>query len=108
MVAFRGSANPKNFLTNLRLRLVPLKYAGGVHPSAKVHEGFQDAAQALWGQLQPELETLAGSGGGKRPAVFTGHSLGAATAQLCALEAARTGKVSELVTFGGPLIGNSW
>jgi len=32
VVAFRGSANPKNFVTNLRFKLVPLDG----HPCAKV------------------------------------------------------------------------
>ena len=97
VVAFRGSANVKNFLTNLRFKLVPLQG----HPTAKVHEGFQEASQGLWALLKPDLESLTDSG---RPVIFTGHSLGGATAQLCAL-AAGPETVAELVTFGGPLIG---
>jgi len=97
--AFRGSANLQNFATNLRLSLVPLDG----HPSARVHAGFQEAARGLWALLEPELERL-DAAGCKRRAVFTGHSLGGATAQLCAL-AAGEARVSELVTLAGPLIG---
>jgi hypothetical protein len=97
--AFRGSANLQNFATNLRLSLVPLQG----HPSARVHEGFQEAAQGLWALLEPELVRIDAMGRNRR-AVFTGHSLGGATAQLCAL-AATEARVSELVTFAGPLIG---
>jgi hypothetical protein len=97
--AFRGSANLQNFATNLRLSLVPLQG----HPSARVHAGFQEAAQGLWALLEPELARIDADGRNRR-AVFTGHSLGGATAQLCAL-AATEARVSELVTFAGPLIG---
>ena len=80
VVAFRGSANLQNFVTNLRLSLVPLDG----EPSARVHEGFQEASRGLWKMLDEELEVLQSRG--ERRAVFTGHSLGGATAQVCLLE----------------------
>jgi len=98
VVAFRGSANLENFATNLRFSLVPLEG----HPTARVHKGFQEASQGLWGMLDEELKALQARG--QKRTIFTGHSLGGATAQLCAMKAGK-GRVQELVTFGGPLIG---
>ena len=98
VVAFRGSANLENFATNLRFSLVPLEG----HPTAVVHKGFQEASQGLWGILDEELKSLQAQG--QKRTIFTGHSLGGATAQLCAMKAGN-GRVQELVTFGGPLIG---
>jgi hypothetical protein len=60
--AFRGSANLQNFATNLRLSLVPLQG----HPSARVHAGFQEAAQGLWALLEPELARIDADGRNRR------------------------------------------
>ena len=68
-----------------------------------MHAGFQEAAQGLWELLAPELRALERKGETSAVA-FTGHSLGGATAQLCALAAGKE-RVAQLVTFGGPLIG---
>ena len=81
IVAFRGSANLKNFGTNLKFNLVPAtKLSWEVPSDALVHEGFQDASLGLWRELGPKLfEVLNDNekGGRSRDIVFTGHSLGA-------------------------------
>ena len=124
IVACRGSATVRNFATNLRfgLRPVPEKFDS---PNARCHEGFQEAAEGLWERLGPHL--LGGEAGEKkrREILFTGHSLGGGTAEICALHAAsdlaamtdqsslsaRGGRsatrITEVTTFGGPRIGDA-
>ena len=53
VVACRGSANPKNFGTNLKFKLVPANRLSQtrIPEDAMVHEGFQDASVGLWRQL---------------------------------------------------------
>jgi len=113
VVACRGSANPKNFGTNLKFNLVPATRLSQNHlpDNALVHEGFQSAAVGLWKELsQPlmkEMEKTSTSS-----VVFTGHSLGAATSLLTAVhyQASNSGDrcpLPDVVTFGGPKLCNS-
>jgi len=100
VVACRGSATPRNFYTNLKFGQVPLAHIGGevVPGDAAIHGGFQDAALGLWGVLGPHLA-------GHQRVTFTGHSLGAATALLCAAHHSATATTSvppSVITFGGP------
>jgi hypothetical protein len=79
IVACRGSANIKNFATNLRFNLVPAaKLSIDVPEDAFVHEGFQDASFGLWSELEQKLfDVLNQRKSEKRSSVvFTGHSLG--------------------------------
>mmetsp|Transcript_4282 Transcript_4282/g.8837 ORF Transcript_4282/g.8837 Transcript_4282/m.8837 type:complete len:359 (+) Transcript_4282:31-1107(+) len=98
IVACRGSANPKNFGTNLKFKLVPAtklsQNPNNLPPDAAIHEGFQDASLGLWKVLCPQLinvlddKNLVTSAESKEEnleVVFTGHSLGAATALLCSV-----------------------
>lgn len=114
IIACRGSATPKNFVTNLRFRLSPLesqRFASGVPDDVRAHEGFQEAADGLWELLEPKLfgDGFAGS---VKKITFTGHSLGGGTAEMCALHAATSSisgskaVISDITTFGGPQIGN--
>ena len=91
IVACRGSANPKNFGTNLKFNLVPATRLATTTTStaatqlpnnALVHEGFQDASVGLWNVLGPRLINILEK---DAEIVFTGHSLGAATALLCSV-----------------------
>ena len=129
VVAFRGSATPINFSTNLKFRLVPIDdellsmsslstttATGSNYTSNnsddddnddndyKIHEGFQDASIGLWKLVQPKLldiinnntvvlsSSSSSSSSQKKEdttkirLIFTGHSLGGATAQLCAIQ----------------------
>ena len=136
VVAFRGSATPINFSTNLKFRLVPIDdellsmsslstttATGSNYTSNnsdddddddddndyKIHEGFQDASIGLWKLVQPKLldiinnnDVLLSSSSSSSASssssyqkkedttkirlIFTGHSLGGATAQLCAIQ----------------------
>jgi len=109
VVACRGSANIKNFSTNLKFDLVPATRLSLTNPpeQARVHKGFQDASLGLWKVLsQPLLEEV--SRLDSPSVIFTGHSLGGATALLCATHyTASTDGRPTVVTFGGPRLCNA-
>ncbi|OEU15065.1 alpha/beta-hydrolase [Fragilariopsis cylindrus CCMP1102] len=67
VVAFRGSATPINFSTNLKFRLVPID-------------------DELLSMSSLSSITATSKDTTKIRLVFTGHSLGGATAQLCAIQ----------------------
>lgn len=111
VVACRGSATPQNFSTNLKFKLVPATELSlnFVPENAMVHEGFQKASAGLWRELsQPLRDHLISS---TSEIIFTGHSLGAATALLCATQFNVSFKEEcpspSIVTFGGPKLCNS-
>jgi len=86
IVACRGSANPKNFGTNLKFNLVPANRLSQnyIPENALVHDGFQSASVGLWKELSQPLEKLLNNGDDNETTteiVFTGHSLGAATGE---------------------------
>ena len=110
LVAFRGTEPDalRDILADARLRLRPWRHVdGGEVDGGKVHEGFQDALQAVWLQLVDALKKL-----NDRRVWFTGHSLGAALATLAGdrffLERARHGfqEPGGMYTFGSPLVGD--
>jgi len=109
VVACRGSANIKNFSTNLKFDLVPATRLSQTNmpPTARVHKGFQDASLGLWKVLsQPLLDEVRRLD--SPSVIFTGHSLGGATALLCATHyTASTDDRPTVVTFGGPRLCNA-
>jgi hypothetical protein len=137
VVACRGSANWANFVTNLQFQLVPVEKPFLVSDNDDkdsnrfdrndllIHTGFQEAAKGLWTVLGPELNQILrqknnnSNKNNNIRLVFTGHSLGAATALLCAVQycLSRTGSETypvpariesriSIVTFGGPRLVN--
>ena len=108
VVAMRGSANPKNFGTNLKFNLVPANRLSQnfIPEDALVHDGFQTASVGLWKVLSQPLATQLRD---TTDIVFTGHSLGAATALLCAThyKSSFNGPLPSIITFGGPKLCNS-
>jgi len=90
VLAFRGSNELRNWLTNLKT--IPRTWEhGGV-----VHAGFRSALRTLWGDLEPVLRDAC------EPLFCTGHSLGAALATLAA--ALRPPRA--VYTFGSPRVGD--
>ena len=47
MVAFRGTQEPKDWITNLTFKMVPAT-------QGKVHEGFNHAVDSVWNELLHE------------------------------------------------------
>lgn len=92
IVAFRGTSQVRDWLTNLNIGLVSWS-AGG-----RVHKGFKNAFEGVSKQINEFLTTV------ERPVFFTGHSLGGALAILAASRFAE--KAAAVYTFGSPRVGD--
>jgi triacylglycerol lipase len=90
ILVFRGTEEPRNWVTNLDA--MTTAWPGG----GRVHKGFADGLEAVWEKVEPALNGITG------PLFYTGHSLGAALATLAA--ARRPPRMS--YTFGSPLVGD--
>jgi hypothetical protein len=74
--------------------------------NGKVHKGFQDALNAVWVEVEKQLDKVTKS---ERPSIwFGGHSLGGSIASLAAgrWKAEHPEQMVSLYTFGAPGIGN--
>jgi triacylglycerol lipase len=81
------------------IRLIPTQWDIGF-----VHQGFADALDAVWPQLEAELDRLPAS----CEVWFTGHSLGGALASLASLRRARQGRpATGVYTIGSPRVGDA-
>ncbi len=93
LLAFRGSATPRDALANADVRH---DLDGAGDGAARVHRGMRGRLELLWdGHLRLGLDDLG------LPAWVTGHSLGGAMAHL----AGRRYHFREVVTFGEPRVG---
>jgi len=100
VVVFRGSSSLQDWLTDLNAEKVQVK------PGLRVHQGFNTALQSVLVQIITRLRQLQ-----QREEIphlyLTGHSLGGALAQLCALWLSFDGfPVTAVYTFGSPRVGN--
>jgi triacylglycerol lipase len=99
VLSFRGTSGFRNFLTDGDIRRVRPDWAAG-----GVHNGFKRALDAVWPQI---TSTLGPPAAQQKEIWLTGHSLGAALAQLAALRLTRAGyRVHGVYTFGTPRIGD--
>lgn len=97
IVAFRGTEpdEPRDLLTDILF--FPGESSGG---EGKVHTGFNDALDEVWGEIETYLDEIRDS---DQTVWFTGHSLGAA---LALLAAARYDDPAGVYTFGCPRVGD--
>ena len=117
VVAFRGSEAPTSLdgfkdwlLTNANNYLILPEgqigtdfAAAGV--GARFHRGFMEALHVIWEPMFAGITKALESS--DRPLWVTGHSLGGSLALLAAWRLQRNFlPVHEIVTFGGPMIGN--
>ena len=114
VVAFKGSAEPQDFLQDAKFQMELLAYTrhnAAAPCKACVHRGFLEDFSALNVALvaQVRASLLTAAKVSPNPKVyFTGHSLGGALAVLSALEFARQGfPVAAVITFGQPRVGNA-
>ncbi len=89
VLVFRGTDEPRDWLTNLTA--IPVKWEG----EGLVHLGFLNAFNKIKQDVSKELERL------ECPVFYTGHSLGGALATL----AAALHRPHGLYTFGSPRVG---
>lgn len=102
IVAFRGSTDIKNWITNLNTVSTSYPFCNG----CQVHQGFYATYNGVSSLVKSQVEKLMTLFTSAK-IVFTGHSLGGALAVLCALDLHRTyNKFDHLTTFGQPRVGN--
>lgn len=99
VVSFRGTESFTDLVTDINF----FKKTSEVFPG-KIHGGFLKAAEGIWPEIQQSLTSIENTG----KIFITGHSLGAALAQLNAYQSAKAGyDVAGVFLFGAPLVGNS-
>lgn len=98
IVAFRGTQEPKDFLTDAKFGLTETPYG-------KVHHGFYKGLHEVWEEM---LEAIDRFNDDNQSIWFCGHSLGAALATLAVadyvLDKGKT--INGLYTIGQPRTGN--
>ena len=101
-VVFRGSISIANWLTDFDATLAP--YDAFPECNCQVHMGFQLSLKTVYAQTLTEVRRLM-----KQHPTYkvktTGHSLGAALAQLCAMNLLADGVDTSMINFGQPRVG---
>lgn len=100
IVAFRGTESTKDWLTDVKVKRLEAEHDG---IRFGIHSGFYRAYQSICQQLTEVDKRIILDLNGRK-VVFTGHSLGAALAMVCA--AGNPNIKCEVITFGGPRIGD--
>jgi len=96
IIAFRGSANTRDWLTDFRIEFRSTDYG-------RVHSGFWQSTNSVMPEILRVPAVFAAL-----PVIVTGHSKGAAEALICARLLQASGKpVAAVVTFGGPRVGDA-
>lgn len=98
VLSFRGTKGFTDMATDLMIKRDRVPWTAG-----GVHRGFSKAIDAVW----EDVEKAVREGLGNRKLFVTGHSLGAALAQLAAIRLQGSGKaVTAVYPFGSPFIGD--
>jgi len=97
VIAFRGTTDIADWLTNLDVKMTEHTESGG-----KIHHGFARALTGVWTDIHAEIMR-------RDPDAIhlIGHSLGGALATVCAARLAAINQPDiALTTFGCPRVGN--
>lgn len=100
VLAFRGTQQIKDWMTNLDAATMPVSSSGG-ETLGNVHRGFNEAFLSVRDQIGPLLE-----GDEELPLFITGHSLGGALATL-ATWYLKGDSLAACYTFGAPRVGDT-
>lgn len=96
VLAFRGTDDVKDWISNLTISVV--KVPGG----GKVHQGFAELLDSIWDPVMKKLEKR---WAGQQTFWITGHSLGGALATLATKRLPQGWKPFATHTFGQPRVG---
>ncbi len=103
ITSFRGTESLQDWKGNFRALMTRPDWAPP-GSDIKVHAGFNAAVEAVWPQLLEAFQKADGQ------ALFSGHSLGGALAQLALTRAVSEGHLeagtAQLYTIGQPRVGN--
>eukprot|EP01035_Chromulina_nebulosa_P017269 gene17269-22803_t len=102
-VVFRGSESTRNWITNLDA--YKTNYTSFPSCNCEVHKGFYDAEQSVISSVITQVKLLKIQHIGYSVKV-TGHSLGAALAQLTAMDLISAGISTSVYNFGQPRVGD--
>jgi hypothetical protein len=106
-VVYRGSQTIENWITNIEATKSTFKGDCCGKTGCEVHHGFYSAEQTVFPAVLAEVKRLK-SLYPTYKVKCTGHSLGAALAQLTAMDLVNAGvAVSQLYNFGQPRVGNA-
>lgn len=96
-IAYRGTDDTQDWKWDFKFIKTAFPDGG------RVHRGFKMAHDKIWPAIKSHLDKLYPT----LPIITTGHSLGAAMAQLTATHLCELGRAPEQChTFGGPKVGN--
>ena len=102
-VVFRGSQSMRNWLDDFEIMQVKYPYC----EKCQVHKGFYDVVQALKKETIDVVHQMTSGKSSKQfDIIITGHSLGAAIADLMSIELFQADIPTQVYTFGQPRIGN--
>jgi hypothetical protein len=102
-VVFRGSQSIRNWIANLDAWKTP--YTSYPDCNCPVHKGFYQAEQVVIADIISEVKKLQSAHAGYSVKV-TGHSLGAALAQLTSMDLTKAGIHNTVYNFGQPRTGD--
>jgi hypothetical protein len=102
-IVFRGSASITNWLEDAKVIQVP--YETFPECNCKVHTGFYKSAKNIYSQVYSSVRDILDVYP-SYSVLVTGHSYGAAVAQLVAMELLSSKIVSSVYNYGQPRIGN--
>jgi hypothetical protein len=101
-IVFRGSSSVRNWIEDLEIKKVD--YVTFPECNCKVHDGFYKSTKNVIDQVTNAAKLLQKQYGYE--IIVTGHSYGAATCQLAAMELYAKGIKSSVYNFGQPLVGD--
>lgn len=105
-VVFRGSSSVRNWIDDFEVRKTPYISFSGKCTDCNVHNGFYEMTQRLFPSIREAVYAIASN-----HLVVTGHSEGAAVAQLTCMEFQSKQQSKqidcELYNFGQPRIGDA-
>jgi hypothetical protein len=103
-VVYRGSESVRNWISNLNAFKTP--YTSWSECNCQVHKGFYEAEQKVIAEVISEVQSLQKTHSGYTVKV-TGHSLGAALAQLTSMDLVKAGISTSVYNFGQPRTGDA-
>jgi len=102
-VVYRGSSSIRNWISNLDSYKTP--YTTYPECNCQVHKGFYQAEQKVFASVLSAVKSLLSSHAGYS-VKLTGHSLGAALAQLTSMDLLKSGIANSVYDFGQPRTGD--